>query len=147
MNSAHTREGVVLAEMDERLVGWIGLEVYDAKSEKVGTVTDVRYGEYTGQLVWLIVKTGLFGWKKVAVPANEVDRKGDRLMARVEKGRIKQAPGVDVGKVLGDEVEQKLCTYYGLDFVSSPWKTEEGCVDEEAETAGSGAGSAPSSES
>jgi len=133
--------------MDERLVGWIGLELHDANGDKVGTVTDVRYGEYTGQLVWLIVKTGMFGWKKVAVPANEVDRKGDRLVARVDKGRVKQAPGVAAGKILGDDEEQKLCTYYGLDFVSSPWKAVEGCVDEEGEAAGPGAGSAPGPES
>ena len=136
-----------MAEMDERLVGWIGLELHDVNGEKVGTVTDVRYGEFTGELVWLIVKTGIAGWKHVAVPANEVDRKGDLLVARVDKDRVKQAPGVDAGKILRDDEEQKLCAYYGLDFVSSPWKTVEGCVDEEGEAAGPGAGSAPGPES
>lgn len=125
-----------MGETDERLVGWIGLGLFDADGKKVGTVTDVRYGEYTGELVWLIVKTGLFGWKKVAVPAKEVDRQGDRLVTRVDKGRVASAPGVTAHKVLADDEERRLCTYYGLDFVSSPWKREEGCVEDEGEAGG-----------
>ena len=132
-----------MAKMDERLTGWIGLDLYDSDGRKIGPVVDVRYGEYTGGLVWLVVKTGLFGWKKVVVPANEVDKDGGRLVARYDKGRVKSAPGIDASKILGDDDEQKFCTYYGLDFVSSPWKAEEGCVEDEGQGAQPGAGSTP----
>ena len=120
-----------MAHMDEHEEGWVGLEVFDANGRKIGTVTDVRYGRNTGELVWLIVKTGLFGWKKVAVPSNEVDRQGGRVVARVAKGRITGAPGVSMNRILADDEERNICTYYGFDFVSSPWKPVEGCMDDE----------------
>lgn len=132
-----------MTEMDERLAGWVDLDVFDATGRKIGTVTDVRYGKNTGELVWLIVKTGLFGLKKVAVPSNEVDRQSGRVVARVEKSRITGAPGVSTSKILADEEEQKICTYYGFDFVSSPWKPVEGCVEDENEAAGASSGSTP----
>jgi len=132
-----------VAETDERLVGWVGLDLFDVNGDEIGTVTDVRYGEWTGGLVWLIVKAGLLGVKKVAVPANEVDKEGGRLVARIDKDKIKHAPWVDSDKILGDEEEEKLCTYYGLDFVSSPWKATEGCVDPVDEAGEAGAGTPP----
>ncbi|NLO28127.1 MAG: PRC-barrel domain containing protein [Actinobacteria bacterium] len=128
-----------MAEMDERLSGWVDLAVYDAEGEKIGTVVDVRYGKNTGELVWLIVKTGLLGLKKVAVPSNEVERQGGRVVVRLDKGRITSAPGVSTGKILADDEERDICTYYGFDFVSSPWKPTEGCVDDEGQAAGPGA--------
>lgn len=120
-----------MAEMDERLAGWVDLEVFDASGEKIGTVIDVRYGKNTGELVWLIVKTGLLGLKKVAVPSNEVERKDGRVIARLDKDRITSAPGVSMERILADDEERDICTYYGFDFVSSPWKPVEGCVDDE----------------
>ncbi|MBN1631692.1 MAG: PRC-barrel domain-containing protein [Thermoleophilia bacterium] len=129
-----------MADTDERLVGWVGLDLFDADGKKVGNVTDVRYGKNTGDLVWLIVKTGWFGLKKIAVPASEVDRQGGRAVARGQKGRMKGAPGVSADKILGDEQEEKICTYYGFDFVSSPWKPVEGCLEDETGTAGPGTG-------
>jgi len=122
---------VTVAEMDERPAGWVDLEVFDANDEKIGTVIDVRYGKNTGELVWLVVKTGLFGLKKVAVPSNEVEREGGRVVARLDKDRITQAPEVSMDRILGDDEERDICTYYGFDFVSSPWKPVEGCVDDE----------------
>ncbi|MBN1319669.1 MAG: PRC-barrel domain-containing protein [Thermoleophilia bacterium] len=125
-----------MAEMDERLSGWVDLEVFDADGDKIGTVTDVRYGKNTGELVWLIVKTGLLGLKKVAVPSNEVERQGGRVVARLDKDRITGAPGVSTERILADDEERDICTYYGFDFVSSPWKPVEGCVDDEKEAGG-----------
>ena len=132
---------MVVAEKDERLSGWVDLEVFDANGKKIGTVIDVRYGKNTGELVWLVVKTGLFGWRKVAVPSNEVDRQGGRVVASVEKDRITRAPGVPTDRILADDEERNICTYYGFDFVSSPWKPVEGCVDDEKEAGGTRAGS------
>ena len=119
-----------MADMDELLTGWVDLEVFDANGEKIGTVIDVRYGKNTGELVWLVVKTGLFGLKKVAVPSNEVERQGGRVVARLGKDRITQAPEVSMDRILADDEERDICTYYGFDFVSSPWKPVEGCVDD-----------------
>ncbi|MBN1629657.1 MAG: hypothetical protein JW990_07835 [Thermoleophilia bacterium] len=43
--------------------------------------------------------------------------------------------------VPSNKVERNICTYCGLDFVSSPWKPVEGCMDDEGEAADTGAGS------
>ena len=104
--------------------------LFDEDGKKIGTVIDVRYGKNTGELVWLVVKTGLFGLKKVAVPSNEVERQGGRVVARLGKDRITQAPEVSMDRILADDEERDICTYYGFDFVSSPWKPVEGCVDD-----------------
>ncbi len=128
-----------MAEMEERLLGWVDLDVYDAEGQKIGTVVDVRYGKNTGELVWLIVKTGLLGLKKVAVPSNMVERQGGRVVALVDRDRITGAPGVSTERILADDEERGICTYYGFDFVSSPWKPVEGCLDDDSGAAGPGA--------
>lgn len=107
---------------------WTGHDLLDINGEKIGTVEDVRYGDATGGLKWLLVKTGLFGVKKVLVPAGEVKATEDALVVPFTKDRVKDAPGVDEDEAFTPNEERTVCAYYGLDYVSAFDVPEEGCV-------------------
>ncbi|MCL5736160.1 MAG: PRC-barrel domain-containing protein [Actinobacteria bacterium] len=110
---------------------WTGHDLFDVDGSKIGTVEDVRFGDATGELKWLVVNTGHFGAKKAFVPAKEVRRSGDRLSVAHTNERIKGAPKVEDESVLTETEQAKLCQYYGLQYVSPPTEPQEGCVDME----------------
>lgn len=112
---------------------WIGHDLLDVNGETIGTIEDIRLGEATGGLKWLVVKTGLFGMKKILVPAGEVREAEGALVVSYTKDRVKDAPGVDANKLFSDVEERKVCAYYGLDYLVSARAPAEGCVDAEAE--------------
>jgi sporulation protein YlmC with PRC-barrel domain len=112
---------------------WTGRDLLDVNGEKIGRVEDVRVGEATGGLKWLVVRTGLLGRKKVLVPAAEVRETKDALAVSFTKDRVKDSPGVDENEAFGVEEERKICSYYGLEYVSEFASPTEGCVDEKGE--------------
>ena len=118
---------------DEVETQWTGHDLYDQDGKKIGTIEDVRFGELVSNLKWLVVKTGLLGAKTVFVPAGEVESSGGRLVVNFEKDRVKGAPHVKQELASLPEVEEKLCTYYGLDYVRSATAPAEGCADSEEE--------------
>lgn len=122
-----------MAATHEISTKWIGHDLLDVNAEKIGTVEDIRLGEATGGLKWLVVKTGLLGAKKILVPAGEVRAAEGVLVVPFTKDRVKDAPGVDADKIFGDVEERKICAYYGLDYLVSARAPVEGCVDAEAE--------------
>ena len=89
--------------MDDISTQWTGHDLLDVNGDKIGTVEDVRYGDATGGLKWLVVKTGLFGTKKILVPAGEVRASEDALVVPYAKDRVKDAPGVDVDETFTTE--------------------------------------------
>lgn len=109
---------------------WTGHDLYDEDGDKIGRVDDVRFGDMTGGLTWLVVKTGFLGTKKILVPANDVRRSDDHLVVPFDKDVVKDAPHVDDETLLDDE-QRKLCTYYGLDYVASRSSQVEGCAEDE----------------
>ena len=122
-----------MAETHEISTKWIGHDLLDVNAEKIGTIADIRMGEATGGLKWLVVKTGLLGTKKILVPAGEVRDAEGALVVSFTKDRVKDAPGVDADKIFADVEERKICAYYGLDYMVSARAPAEGCVDAEAE--------------
>jgi sporulation protein YlmC with PRC-barrel domain len=119
--------------MDEISTQWTGHDLLDVNGDKIGSIEDVRYGDATGGLKWLVVKTRLFGTKKILVPAGEVRATEDALVVPYTKDRVKDAPGVDEGEMFTTEEEQSMCAYYGLDYVSAFGSPAEGCADAESE--------------
>jgi sporulation protein YlmC with PRC-barrel domain len=123
----------MMAATHEISTKWIGHDLLDVNAEKIGTIEDIRLGEAAGGLKWLVVKTGLFGTKKILVPAGEVRAAEGALVVSFTKDRVKAAPGVDANKRFADVEERKICAYYGLDYLVSARAPAEGCVDAEAE--------------
>jgi hypothetical protein len=130
-----SRKGPIMAENEGISSEWTGHDLYDLNGGKIGTIEDVRYGEATTGLSWLVVKTGVFGTKKIFVPAGEVRHSGDRLTVGFTKDRVKNSPEVHDEQVLSDSDQQNLCTYYGLDYASpASMQPVEGCLEGEGDT-------------
>ena len=121
-----------MADKDEMGM-WTGRDILDADGDKIGTVDDVRYGEKTLGLTWLVVKSGLLGTKQILIPAGEVRREGEHLVVPYDKDFVKHAPEAEHDEYMLEEEEQQVCAYYGLDYVSSLSRAEEGCIDNEIE--------------
>jgi sporulation protein YlmC with PRC-barrel domain len=128
---------------DDISTEWTGHDLLDVNGERIGTVEDVQFGDATGDLKWLLVKTGLFGTKKVLVPAAEVRAAKDALVVPFDKERVKDAPGVDDDQAFTEDQERSICAYYGLEYVSKFGSPEEGCVDEAEATSPALNGKAP----
>jgi len=122
-----------MGRKDELETEWTGHELYDQSGEKIGTIEDIRVGELVPNLKWLVVKTGLLGTKRVFVPAGEVRSSGDRLVVSFDKDRVNGTPHVKQELASLPAVEEKLCRYYGLDYVRSTTAPAEGCVESEEE--------------
>ncbi|NLV72320.1 MAG: PRC-barrel domain containing protein [Actinobacteria bacterium] len=116
-----------MADKNEVAADWTGRDLYDLDGNKIGTVEDVRLGDVTGGLQWLVVDTGTPGEQKIFVPAAEVRRAGDRLSAKHTKDRVQNAPKVEDEQVLTQNDESKLCRFYGLQYGATPEGEAEGC--------------------
>jgi sporulation protein YlmC with PRC-barrel domain len=117
-----------MAEKGEISTEWTGHDLLDVNGEKIGTIEDVRYGEATAELKWLLVKTGLFGTKRILVPAGEVRATEDALVVPYEKDLVKDAPGVNEDQMFTEDQERRICRFYGLDYVSGFGSPTEGCA-------------------
>lgn len=107
-------KGEPMADRYGELAGWTDRDLLDPTGDKIGKVDELYYDETTGQPEWLLVKTGLFGMKKTFVPASEVRRQGEDLVAPFSKDRVKDAPRVDDEEVLTEAEESRLYSYYGV---------------------------------
>jgi sporulation protein YlmC with PRC-barrel domain len=124
-----------MADTDVISTKWTGHDLLDVNGDKIGTVEDVRFGDATGGLKWLLVKTGLFGGHKILVPAGEVRATEDALVVPYTKERVKDSPAVDEDEVFSSGEEQKICAYYGLEYVSAFDSPTEGCLSAGGEDA------------
>jgi sporulation protein YlmC with PRC-barrel domain len=71
-----------------------GLEVYGVNDEKLGTIDDVVFDHSTGDIRYVVLKTGLLS-KRVIVPANRIDSYGnheDKFYADLDKERLEMLP-------------------------------------------------------
>jgi hypothetical protein len=121
-----------VARTDELETKWTGHDLFDMEGDKIGRIVDVRYGDFTGNLTWLVVESGLLGSKKILVPAGEVRSSEGRLVAPFPKDFMKNAPGVDYESGAWETEERNLCAFYGLPYVRSATEPVEGCVGTES---------------
>ena len=68
----------------------MGREVLDSNVVKVGTVVDMDVSLPEGTVNHIVVKTGVFG--KVNVGIDKVEKFGDKVMLRITKEEVTQAP-------------------------------------------------------
>ena len=73
-----------------------GAEVYGVNDEKLGTIDDVIFDHSSGDIRYIVLKTGgLLSRKKVMVPANRVEPYGnhdDKFYAELDKERLEMLP-------------------------------------------------------
>lgn len=73
-----------------------GAEVYGVNDEKLGTIDDVIFDHSSGDIRYIVLKTGgLLSGKRVMVPANRVEPYGnhdDKFYAELDKERLEMLP-------------------------------------------------------
>jgi sporulation protein YlmC with PRC-barrel domain len=78
-----------------------GSEVYGVNDEKLGTIEDVVFDHSTGDIRYIVLKTGgLLSRKQILVPANRIDSYGnheDKFYANLDKERLEMLPEFEDG--------------------------------------------------
>src|SRR5689334_10997943 len=73
-----------------------GAEVYGVNDEKLGTIDDVIFDHSTGEIRYIVLKTGgLLSRKRVMVPVNRIEPYGnhdDKFYAELDKDRLQMLP-------------------------------------------------------
>ena len=104
-------------EIEDRFAGY---EVYDPTGSKIGKVDDLFVDE-GDQPEYLGVKMGLLGTKSTLIPWELVEVREDegRIIAALDKDRVKDGPAFDDDKEITPEFENEVYSYYGLHQTSS----------------------------
>jgi sporulation protein YlmC with PRC-barrel domain len=82
-----------------------GSEVYGVNDENLGTIDDVVFDHSTGDIRYVVLKTGLLG-KRVIVPANRIDSYGnheDKFYADLDKERLEMLPEFKDGHLKSEQ--------------------------------------------
>jgi uncharacterized protein (TIGR02271 family) len=99
----------------ERLEELQGMDVEDAEGNKIGSVEDVFVDEQTQQPEWIGLGTGVFGSKRVLVPAQTAEARDDGVAVPYSKDQVKDAPNID-GDYVDQGTEAALYSHYGLEY-------------------------------
>jgi uncharacterized protein (TIGR02271 family) len=90
-----------------------GATVYDSDGDKIGSVEEIFYDEQTNQPEWVGIGTGFFGTKRVLVPLEGADLRGDALHVPYSKSHVKDSPNVEADEI-SEDAERELYAYYGV---------------------------------
>jgi PRC-barrel domain len=84
----------------------------DAESNRIGKITKVYLDDQTGQPLWVLVETGLFGTRQSFAPihGSRVDR--ELVVLAVSKDQVKDAPSIDQDAHLSESEDDALRQYY-----------------------------------
>ncbi len=88
-----------------------GLEVHDVDDAKVGDVVDFYVDAKTQEPEWLVVESGILGYRSVLVPLDGVTREQEVLKTPYPKDMIMTAPTVR-SAAIDKETEEALYGYY-----------------------------------
>jgi uncharacterized protein (TIGR02271 family) len=99
--------------LEDRFAGY---EVYDPTGSKIGKVDDLFVDE-SDQPEYIGVKIGLLGTRSTLIPWERVEVREDdgRIIASVDKDRVKDGPAFDDDKEITPEFENEVYSYYGLE--------------------------------
>ena len=99
-------------EIEDRFAGY---EVYDPTGSKIGKVDDLFVDE-GDQPEYIGVKMGLLGTRSTLIPWELVEVREDegRIIAALDKDRVKDGPAFDDDQEITPEFENEVYSYYGL---------------------------------
>jgi uncharacterized protein YrrD len=84
----------------------------DAEGNRIGKISQVYLDDQTGQPVWALVETGLFGTRSSFAPIHGSRLDGELVVLAVSKDQVTQAPSVDRDAHLDDSEQDALRQYY-----------------------------------
>jgi hypothetical protein len=98
--------------LEDRFAGY---EVYDPTGSKIGKVDDLFVDE-GDQPEYIGVKMGLLGTRSTLIPWELVEVREDegRIIAALDKDRVKDGPAFDDDREITPEFENDVYSYYGL---------------------------------
>ena len=98
--------------LEDRFAGY---EVYDPTGSKIGKVDDLFVDE-GDQPEYIGVKMGLLGTRNTLIPWELVEVREDegRIIAALDKDRVKDGPAFDDDQEITPEFENEVYSYYGL---------------------------------
>ncbi len=102
----------------QEIVQMRGAPVVARDGDKIGDVEEIFVDNDTGKPEWIGVGTGMFGTKRVLVPLEGADVRGDAVAVPYDKGQVKDSPDVE-SEEISQELEQKLYSHYGLSYGES----------------------------
>jgi hypothetical protein len=84
----------------------------DADGNRMGKVSKVYNDDRTGQPLWLLVETGLFGTRQSFAPIHGARLDGEVAVLAVSKDQVKDAPNIDEDGHVSDSDQDALRQYY-----------------------------------
>jgi hypothetical protein len=85
----------------------------DAEGNRIGKITKVYRDDQTGQPLWLLVETGLFGTRQSFAPIHGSRFDGEQLaVLAVSKDQVKDAPNIDTDAHISQSEQDALRQYY-----------------------------------
>jgi uncharacterized protein (TIGR02271 family) len=94
----------------------VGATAYDTDGDKIGKVGHVYFDDQTDQPKWITVNTGFFGMNESFVPVDGAEVRGEDVVVRYDKAKVKDAPNVSAEGHLSPQEEEQLYRYYALDY-------------------------------
>jgi sporulation protein YlmC with PRC-barrel domain len=89
----------------------IGETVFDAQGDRVGKVSEIAFRPDTFDPEWLVVKTSLFGRKRL-VPFAAAEEQGDRVRVPFGRDMVLDAPVPEIPMTLARSERDALLKYY-----------------------------------
>jgi len=84
----------------------------DAEGNRIGKITKVYLDDQTGQPLWVLVETGLFGTRQSFAPIHGSRLDGELVVLAVSKDQIKDAPNIDPDADISESEQEALRQYY-----------------------------------
>lgn len=84
----------------------------DAEGDRIGKISQVYFDDQTGQALWLLVETGLFGTRQSYAPVHGARIEGERVVLTVSKDQVKDAPNIDGDAHVDNSEQDALRQYY-----------------------------------
>lgn len=84
----------------------------DPEGNRIGKITKVYNNDQTGQPLWILVETGLFGTRQSFAPVHGSRFDGELVVLAVSKDQVKDAPNIDSDAHLSESEQDALRQYY-----------------------------------
>ena len=84
----------------------------DAEGKRIGKISQVYSDDHTGQPLWVLVETGLFGTRQSFAPIHRSRFDDELVVLTVSKDQIKGAPNVDRDAHISESEQDALRQCY-----------------------------------
>jgi sporulation protein YlmC with PRC-barrel domain len=105
------------------VLGWIGSRVDDIYGASVGRMEDVWIDPGTGAPRWLLVREGRFGARSTLIPFEDATAGTEHVWVPYERDVIREAPEVQPGTPLTQELEAALRAHFSASAPRSAGRT------------------------